>query len=111
MAILTLISPHIDRIGLAIVFAFVAFGWLSFLGVRRLERRLGLDGLTVQMTVASFGMMVVIIILYPIMSHQSHVWLHPHSKEYDHWEMLPMFTGIVPMALLFSNRLSRMREG
>ena len=93
------------------ILLLIGFAWLSFLWVRRLERKFGLDGLTVQKTLASFGMMVLLIVLYPIMSHQSHVWLHPNSKEYDHWEMLPIFAEVVPTALLFSNRLSRMREG
>ena len=111
LAILTLTSPHMDRVGVALVAGCMIFGWLSFLWVRRLERRFGLDGLTVQMTAATFGMMVLFIVLYPIMSHQIHVLLHPNSTEYAHWEMLPMFAQVCPVALIASARLFQRDEG
>jgi hypothetical protein len=93
-------SPHLDKVGIGMALAILAIGLAYVLWTRRIEKTFGHGNLFVQTTLGTFGLMVLLWLLYPIMSHQIHMRFHPKSPENSHWEMLIIINYVFPMMLL-----------
>ncbi len=100
LAVLILSSPHIDRIGLGAVFAFVLCAYASFCWTRRVERKLGHENLFVSTTAWAFVITTLACVLYTVLRFVLHQRLHPNVSQPNYEFPLIIFNAIVPPILM-----------